>query len=136
MVEKMYEGIDFCLQHHWPTNEFILQHFPLAFLRQNNVFVNDKYSANNPEESIALGNSEITYRFNAAHHGILYVRDNCHVKITAKNRAFVLVHTFDTAWVEAQQYDQAQVTIIKHSADNIIKVTNDIHIREEYGYLS
>ena len=134
MVAKMYEGIDFCLEHHWPSNEFITKHCPLEFLREHKIFVDDKYSTNNPAESLVLGSSEITFRFNVSHHGILYLRDTSKAKIIAKNRAFVLVHTFDKASVEVEQHDMAQVFLLKHSINNSFTTDGKVTIREEYGY--
>ena len=135
MVERMYKGLDFCLIHHWPSNEFITKHFDLDFLRQSNVFVNDKYSVCNPKQSLVLGSSEITFRYNAWGNGAIHIRDNSRAKIYAKNKSFVIVHLYEKAHVEAEQTDKATIVFIKHSKDVTIIADSKIKIREEYDYL-
>lgn len=136
MIERMYKGLDFCLEHHWPSNEFITNNFDTDFLRQNNIFVNDKYSVINPKQSLILGNSDVTFRYNAWGNGSVHVRDNSSLKIFAKNRSFVLVHLYDNAYIEAKQSDKAKIVLIKHSDKVTIIAEKDIKIREDYDYLT
>ena len=135
MVEKMYKGMDFCLKHHWPSNDFITRHFDLGFLRQYNVFVNDKYSVCNPKQSLVLGSSEITFRYNAWYNGSIHIRDNSSVKIYARNKSFVIIHLYEKAYIEAEQTDKATIVIIKHSPDVTIVADTNIKVKEEYDYL-
>ncbi len=135
LVEKMYKGLDFVLKHHWPSNDFIKEHFDLAFRRKSKVFVDDKFSIVNPEQSLILGKSDITIRINAAHHGNIHVRDNSSVKLTAKNKCFVIVHLYDNAHVDASQFDSARIVLILHSTDATFIAGKNVTIKEEYNYL-
>lgn len=135
MVERMYKGLDFCLKHHWPSNDFIVKHFDQEFRRNSNVFVDDKYSINNPKESLILGKSDITARFNGANNGTIHIRDNSSVKLSAKNRSFVIVHLYENAYIDAEQFDRSIVVLIKHSEKVTIIADKAIRIREEYDYL-
>jgi hypothetical protein len=135
MIEQMYKGLDFCLKHHWPSNDFIIRHFNVDFLRQSNVFVNDKYSVCNPKQSLVLGSSEITFRYNAWYNGSIHIRDNSSVKIYARNKSFVIIHLYEKAYIEAEQTDKATIVIIKHSPDVTIIADKNIKVKEEYDYL-
>ncbi len=135
LADKMFNGLDFVLKLHWPSNDFIKEHFSLDFRREVNVFVDDKYSVANPEQSLILGNSEITARFNGASHGNIHVRDNSSLNLTAKNRSFVIIHLYDNAIVTVEQFDKASVIVIKHSHDVTVKASESIKIKEEYDYL-
>lgn len=135
MVERMYKGLDFCLKHHWPSNDYILKHFEQEFLRNNNIFVNDKHSVCNPKQSLVLGNSEMTIRYNAWNNGSIHVRDNSTAKIFARNKSFVIVHLYEKAYIEAEQQDKATIVIIKHSPDVTIVADKNIKVKEEYNYL-
>ena len=135
MVERMYKGLDFCLKHHWPSNDYILKHFEQEFLRNNNIFVNDKHSVCNPKQSLVLGNSEMTIRYNAWGNGYIHVRDNSSAKIFARNKSFVIVHLYEKAYIEAEQQDKATIVIIKHSQDVTIVADKNIKVKEEYNYL-
>ncbi len=135
MAEMMFRGLDFCLKHRYPTNDFIINHFDLDFRRKSNVFVDDKYSIVNPKQSLILGTSEITARYNAWNHGTIYIRDNASLKLITKNRCFVIVHLFDEAYVTAEQLDKSKIVLIKHSDKVTIVADSNIKIREEYDYL-
>lgn len=135
MVDMMYRGLDFCLKYHWPSNDYIQKHFDQDFLRKSNVFVNDKYSVNNPKESLVLGKSEVNFRYNAWGCGSIYLRDNSTAKIIAKNKSFVIVHMFEKAYIEADQKDKSTIVIVKHSPDVTIVADTNIKVREDYDYL-
>lgn len=135
MVERMYKGLDFCIIHHYPSNDYILKHFDQEFRRKSNVYVNDKYSVCNPKQSLVLGSSEITFRYNAWYNGSIHVRDNSSAKIFARNKSFVIVHLYEKAYIEAEQQDKATIVIIKHSPDVTIVADKNIKVKEEYNYL-
>lgn len=135
MVERMYRGLDFCLKHHYPSNDFILKHFDQDFRRQSNVYVNDRYSVCNPKQSLVLGTSEITFRYNAWWNGSINIRDNSRVKVFAKNKSFVMVHLYENAYVEAEQTDKATIVLIKHSKNVTIVADSKTKVKEEYDYL-
>lgn len=135
MVERMYKGLDFCLQYHYPSNDFILKHFDLDFRRKSNVFVNDKYSVVNPKESLVLGTSDVTFRYNGHSYGNIHIRDNSSAKVIARNLSLVIVHLYENASVTAEQYDNAKVVLVKHSTNVHIAAPSNIKVREEYNYL-
>lgn len=135
MADMMFRGLDFCLKHHYPSNDFLAKHFDKEFLRSSNVFVNDHYSINNPEESLVLGNSEITFRYNANCYGNIHVRDNSSANLIARNRSFVIAHLYENASIKAQQLDNSKIVLVKHSEKVSIIADPSIKIREEYDYL-
>ena len=96
---------------------------------------NDKYSVCNPKQSLVLGSSEITFRYNAWGNGSIHIRDNSTAKIFAKNKSFVIVHLYEKAYVEAEQKDKATIVLIKHSPDVTIIADTNIKVKEEYDYL-
>lgn len=135
MVDRMYKGLDFCLKYHFPSNDYILKHFDMDFLRHSNVFVNDKYSVCNPKQGLVLGTSDVTIRYNAWGNGSIHVRDISKVKVYAKNRSFAIVHLYEKAYIEAEQQDKATIVIIKHSPDVTVIADSKIKVKEEYDYL-
>jgi len=131
LIDKMYEGLDFCIAHHWPSNAFIKQYFPKPLLRNNNVFVDDKYSALNPVHCLILGGSRITCRYNGVWIGNVHVRDTAEAIVTARNRSFCIIHLYDNAHVSVKQMDTATVVVIKHSNNAVITADGDVKIKEE-----
>ncbi len=134
LIDMMYRGMDFCLTHHWPSNAFIKENFDPDTLRRRGVFVDDIYSAVNPRESLALGTSAVTLRFNGWSLGFVYARDEASVMITAKNCSNVFVHAFDKCFIDVNSIsDRAEVVVFKHSED--VKVSGPARVKEDYGYL-
>ena len=135
LVQRMFKGIDFCLKHHWPSNEFIKTNFSLDFLRSQGVFVDDEYSVCNVQESLVLGGSKIRYRYSGKYYGNIRVRDHSSVNITARGNGLVIVHLFENSCVTVEQSEKAKVAVIKHSQNVIINASEDVRILEEYDYL-
>ena len=135
LVAKMYKGIDFCLKHHWPSNEFIARNFQKDFLRNHGVFVDDEYSTSNIEHSLALGCSHIRYRYSGKSYGNINLRDISYAHITARGNVLLVVHMFETSSIKVEQSENARVVVIKHSPRVIINRTGDVTIKEEYDYL-
>lgn len=131
MVKMMFRGLDFCIKHHYPSNDFLQKNFDLRFLRDSNIFVNDKYSIVNPKECLILGNSEITIRFNSSSFGFVHLRDDSSANIYAKNRSCTIVHLYEKAKVNAWQFDRGRIVLVKHSPYVSINAGADIKIREE-----
>ena len=135
MIEKFFEGIDFCLMYRYPSYEFIKNNFDRDLLRKNSILLDDKYSLLNPKESVLFGKSESTIRFNARNHGTVYLRDNSTAKIKASGKSFVLIHLLDDCYVTVEKSDEAKVILIKHSEAVTIVAETDVEIREEYDWL-
>jgi len=136
LIALGYRNIDFILKHHWPSNQTLKNIWPVDFLRSNGVFVDDRWSVNNPENSLVLGESKITMRFNGWEIGRVYVRDNSQVLISAKNKSTVFVHAFESAWISVEQYDDARVVVIRHSEKAVVSQSIGMaKIKDEFGYL-
>jgi hypothetical protein len=135
LIDKYFNGLDFPMRHHWPSNNYIKDNFGQELLRRNNILVDDKYSLLNPQEAVILGNAEAAVRVNGHNHSVIYIRDNSAVKLYVKNTAFVIVHLFETAHVEAQIFDSPNVLILKHSKDVNVTTVGKVKIKEDFDYL-
>ena len=136
LVGRMFKGIDFCLKHHWPSNDFITKNFQKDFLRGHGVFVNDEYSVCNIQDSLVLGASSIRYRYSGRYYGNIRMRDDSTVHITAKGNGLVIVHMFERSSVKVEQFDKAKVAVIKHSDKVSVDAPGNVKVIEEYDYLN
>lgn len=135
LVKRMFKGIDFCLEHHWPSNEFIKKNFQRDFLRNQGVFVDDEYSVCNVQDSLVLGGSKIRFRYSGTYYGNIRVRDLSLAHVTARGDGLVIVHLFERACVTIERSEKAKVSVIKHSPNVLINAPEDVRIVEEYDYL-
>ena len=135
MASQFYRGIDFYLKNRFIPKDYFKNAFGLDYLRKKGCIVDDIYSLTNPENCILIGNSQSTVRVNAENASNIYVIDDSKLKVIARNRSFVIVHALDNAQIEAWQYDNARVVIIRHSEDIKITTNGNVKVKEELDYL-
>lgn len=122
MAKRMYEGINFCMEHHWPTCEFIRENFTQSFRRSVGVLADDTYSMYNPEKALILGTSISTLRFNGTGKGEIYVRDYSKVIVSAKGHSRVYIQVYDNAIIEADAHDQARLVVVRCSPNVTVNI--------------
>ena len=122
LADKFYEGIDFFIEKRFITNEYIKRAFPLVFLRDNAILVDDKYSLINPSQydaktcyAIMLGKTESKVRLNNRNIATCYLCDDSRSEFTIRHNASLLIHLFDNAVANVKILDEAKVTVLIHS---------------------
>lgn len=140
LAAMMYRGRDFCLQHHWPSNDFLAKNFNAVFLIDNGVLVDTKWSYAGLRQGFLLGASTATLRYSGKQYGNVVVRDTTKVTVFARGCALVVLHLFEKAYVHAEVSEKARVVLITHSKGaKIDAVTLDgsatAEIKEEYDFL-
>lgn len=135
MVERFFTGIDFFLKNRFISNYMFKDGFSKDFLRKHAVLVDDEYSLLNPEKSILIGKSQSNMRFNGRTIATSYIVDQSVGNITAKGKAFVLIHLLDDAHVNVIQQDSAEVVVIIHSPTCKVTTSDTITIKYELDYL-
>lgn len=91
LINKYLRGIDFCLQHHWPSNDFIKSHFDKALLRKNNILVDDRRSLLNPPVAVVLGSSHAVIRIDGSNPSRIYLMDGSETTLYVNTTAKVIV---------------------------------------------
>lgn len=136
MLEKFLDGIDFCLSHNYPDKSFIKENFTKEELRNAAILVDDAWSLVNPRQSVLLGNSTSTLRYNGLSVGRVHICDNSKAKVVAKNRSFVIVHLVGNAAVDAETDETGRITIIRHDEHTSIETTGNVSVKKEFGLYS
>jgi len=136
LIQKFKEGIDFCIQHNYPSNSFIKRNFSHDLLRENGILVDDAYSFLNVRMCVFQGDSESIVRYNGWNAGTIYVRQNSHAILTAKNMSFVIVHLFDCAEVECSTQDKGSIVVLRHGEQTkVLKQIGNVKVKDELDYL-
>lgn len=135
MIAKYKEGVDFCLANNYPSNEFIKHNFSQKALRSGGLLIDEKYSVDNRRTFVVRGRSEITARYNGDCLGVAYVADNSTLNITARNRSHVIVHILGNAHVNASQYDNATLMLIRHSHECSYTAEGRVAVKTELDWL-
>lgn len=130
MADKLFEGINFCMKHHWPKNDYIRENFTEEFRHSHAILADDRYSLLNPPKALVLGKSESTIRFNGMSQGDVYIRDNANVTITAKGRSSVYVKVYENACIKAFAEDMARIVIVRCSPNAAIEQRGHVFVRK------
>jgi hypothetical protein len=112
LIDKYIKGLDFCILHHYPSNDFIKSNFDRDLLHKNNIVVDERHSLLNPMTAVILGNSKSKVRVNGYSVCRVYVRDNSSVDVFIRHKAHLIIHV----------YDHASVTIVENTTVNIPKI--------------
>lgn len=135
LIDKFFEGIDFCIMHKYPSNDFIKSNFDADILRKNGVYVDDKYSNMNQRNVAGMGSSNLTLRYSGLKSGRMWIKDDASLHLITHNFAFVLIHVFDRAKVIVERFDKSNVVIILHSRNASIEYNKGVVVKEELDYL-
>ena len=115
-------GQDFCINHDWPTLDFIRSRFDPEILASNGIFVDDgnidcgDISLLNGTY-VLLGKSQGTLRFGRHAAALVYVRHDSSVRIQAGAGARIIVRMYDRAEAEAIPSPGAQIRILDRRKD-------------------
>ena len=136
MLEKYLDGIDFCLSHNYPDKSFIKKNFTKDELRNAAILVDDAWSLANPRQSVLLGSSTSTMRYNGISVCRIHICDNSKAKVIAKNRSFVIVHLVGNAAVNAETDETGRIAVIRHDESTSAETTGNVSVRKEFGLYS
>ena len=135
LFDKYKRGIDFCIEHNYPTNDFIKTHWDKPTLQANNIFVDDKNISKDSLKGIIIvnGDCDMTLNFSAFDVADVYIRHTSKVIINAWYMARIMLNVYDDAEVTINSNVQSRVYVYKHSPHSVVKNIgdNDCIIHEE-----
>lgn len=137
LINKYLRGIDFCLQHHWPSNGFIKANFNKGLLRRNHIFVNDKRSVLNPKMAVVLGDSVVRVRINGGHASTIYLCDSSETEVILHSEEKIIIHTFDHARVNVTvggNY-KPDCIVLDHDKSTLVMAPESVRYKEDFDYL-
>lgn len=113
LIDKYKKGIDFCLEHQYPSNEFIKENFNRTLLHENLIYVDEHLNLDDAPSGVYILNGECsgTISFGSWAAATIYVRHTSNVNIIAKDFAKVFVRLYDETEVEVCDVADAVVKV-------------------------
>lgn len=114
LIDKYKSGLDFCIEHQYPSNEFIRENFDRELLHENLIYVDEQLCLDDAPSGEYVLNGECTgtLHFRSWAAATVYVRHTSHVCIIAEDFSKVLVRVYDEAEVNVCDVGDAVVRII------------------------
>ena len=130
LINKFLHGIDFCLKHDYPTNEFIKKNFEKEILHRNNIFVDEDVQKRNARQIVVLqGKCTGTLLYDGMTSADVYVRHDSEVTIDCNRLSKVFISVYDRAKVNVIQHDGASVYVYLHGDNCEVKAEGDVMTR-------
>lgn len=131
MVDMYIRGIDFCLSHDYPSNDYIREHFK-GIMEEKGVFLDDNIGLENCRRCIALGGTQGAIKVMGYKVCEVFAKHQSVLEVMAEDNAFVEIDMFDTSVVSIVSSGKAKVHINRYGGtlsyeaqeDSIIKVVD------------
>ena len=123
LVEKYIKGLDFCIEHNYPSNEYMLKHFD-GIMQRHGVYVGDEVELINSKQVVLNGECTEKIEYNGFSVGNIYIRHFSDIKIVASGNAKVFVSLYDLANLEIKCSENAKVIVNRFGSGKIIHAGN------------
>lgn len=130
MVDKFVRGLDFCIEHDWPTTEVMKKDFG-DVIHKHGVWVDEAMNANNPETAILNGGCDGRITVEAYGVSSIYVRHKSKLSLTVRGSAYARVSVYDKATVDITQEGFGKCYVYKYGGN--INTRGKVVIRDRMG---
>lgn len=113
LIAMYVKGIDFCLSHDYPTNNYIRANFK-GFMEDFGVFLDDNIELRNAPKCVALGETKGSIEFDGYGISEIFIKHKSTLNIVARDNVFVIIDIFDNATVICEVHGKAKVYINKY----------------------
>ena len=119
LIDMYFRGLDFCIEHHYPTNEMIKKFFESELRWKNGVFVDESRSVLNATRVVALGRSTIKLRVNGFAVSQMYLRDNSTADVFVRHHAHLIINLYDNASVKIIEASSTNTPVVILHGNNV-----------------
>lgn len=128
LIDKYVKGIDFCIKHNYPSNEYIVENFTQQELNDNGIFVNERFEVVNPKRLICNGDCNGVCRISSYISKDMYIRGNSIVVIYLEENSRAFIRIYDNCTVKVVAAKNAIAFVYHYGGDVIVE--GDVKIRK------
>lgn len=114
LCEMFISGIDFCIKHDYPTNEYIKQYFGKV-AESHGIYVDAEINLINPDVAIILGSTKGNITLSGFASRDIYIRHDSEVTITIKDSAKAFIRVFNNANITVDNQSNGKVFVYKYT---------------------
>lgn len=135
LVDKFKRGLDFCIEHNYPSNDAIKTFFDRDFLIKNHIYVDECLNVSQCESGIYViqGESDINLTIGGYNVATIFVRHNSKVSITCTGYARVFVRLYDESETFVYQHNESKAFVKRHSENALLKTVGNITVKEKFN---
>nr|DAL37976.1 MAG TPA_asm: hypothetical protein [Caudoviricetes sp.] len=129
MVDKFVRGIDFCIEHNWPSPKVMKRDFG-DVIHNHGVYVDENVDAHNPPIVILNGECVANVTYTGTATGEVYVRHQSEARIRVEGLTRCFVNLYDEGSVSIDCDDGCKVFVYQYGGC-VRKVAGDVTIRDK-----
>ena len=128
LCHSYIKNLDFCLEHNFPSNDYIRKHFK-GIMEEQGIYLDDVIELHNLRMCITLGKTNGRIILSEYSVAEIYAKHQSALNIVAKDNAFVMVDIYDDAVVNVCASDRAQVCVNRHGGKITYNATGDAVVK-------
>lgn len=128
LCHSYIKNLDFCLEHNFPSNDYIRKHFK-GIMEEQGIYLDDVIELHNLRMCITLGKTNGRIILSEYSVAEIYAKHQSALNIVAKDNAFVMVDVYDDAVVNLYASDRAQVCVNRHGGKITYNATGDAVVK-------
>ena len=128
MVEKFVRGLDFCIEHDWPSAKVMKKEFG-DVIHSHGVYVDENVEARNAPVVVLNGECVAALKYDGMSTGEGYVRHRSEAKIRVCGLARVFVSLYDEGEVDVECEEGCKAFVYRHGG-RLRKKKGDVKVRE------
>lgn len=131
LVAKYIKGLDFCIEHDYPSVQYMKLHFD-GIMQKQGVFADDMVDEyiSTPHRKIVVINGSSCGNIKCSGYSVVavYVRHTSKVEIIAEEHANTTVLVYDSANVVVKNRGIGRVSVIQHGGR--VKTDGEVTIKD------
>lgn len=132
LIKYFIEGIDFCLEHNFPSNEFLTQ-YGSGLIEKHGLIVDGSVKGEGGGLTVLLGSSAGDIQYSGYAVADLFVKHNSIAKVEAKDNSFLRIDCFDKADVSITTEGESRVLVNVYGDAKVKYKNNDKgHVKVVY----
>lgn len=129
LVDKYIEGLDFCIEHNYPSNEYIKKNFGEIAERKGVLVDKKNIDLDNPTFVVLNGDCEGTIKVDGFRVSRINVRHNSSTNIIVEEHAKVSIFLYDNANVTISNNGYEKAFVYQYGGD-IVK-SGEVLVRDK-----
>jgi len=123
---KMYvAGIDFCLEHNFPSNEDLVRLSTKEQRLGHGIIVDEQAVLNDPSFLVMLGKCESELAYAGFSTSQLFVKHESKAGIAVHGNAFLVIDCFDNSSIKVTATDNTKVLINVYGSSNVSRISTE-----------
>ena len=129
MVEKFVRGLDFCIEHDWPSTKVMKREFG-DVIHRHGVYVDENVEARNAPVVVLNGECVADIRYTGTATGEVYVRHRSEARVRVEGLTRAFISLYDEGEVDVECEEGCRAFVYQYGG-KVRKTRGDVVVRRK-----